>query len=356
MAFRFGDPGGRVYGTITNILAYWSVVTTTAPWSVSAGNGRSTGSCLRLAMAATTNTIYKNLDNQATWGIAFGFKPSVAQATNAYSVAFFADSGTPQVTLRLNTSGTLSVYRGTSSGGTLLGTTATSISYGSWNHIEFKTTINATTGTVQVWINGVSQLSLTSQNTRNTANSSANQIVIGTDTTTTPTASNWDYDDIIVYDGQTTDAANNPDITGPIGDCGLAWLLPSGAGSSTQFSPDSANPNYSRLTDTTPDTTSYVESSTVNNLDLYALTDPAANVGTIKSLQVISYARKTDVGSRGARAVLRTASTNYVHTNEISLSDSYLYYSSGWGVNPNTGVAWTTADINGLEIGPKVSS
>jgi hypothetical protein len=350
MAFRFGDPGGRMYAT-ANILSHWTSCVNIGGWSVLASNGRTTGSCLRLAVNVTS-ALTKTLDAQATWGFAFGFRISAYQSSVSLEMCGVQDGVSNQVDLRLNATGTLSVTRN----GTVLGTTAVSLSLNTYYHIEFKTTISDTVGTVQLWINGASQLNLTLQDTKNTANATGNIVFIGS-ITNRNNAANWDYDDIIIYDGQTTDANGNTDITGPIGDCGLVWLLPTAAGANTQFtSPGGAN--YTAVDDATPDGDStYVESSTVGHIDTYTLADLPATVTAVKSLAVVNYARKTDVGSRGMKAMLNSSSTNYPHAAaEIPLADSYLYYFSGWGSHPAAGASWTPTTVNSLEAGQKVNS
>jgi hypothetical protein len=360
--FRFGDPGGRIYGSVgaanANVLAYWTARDAgSATLAVSSGAGRTVGSCLRWALVfnsgGASGFLSKALDSRPTWGVAAAYK-FAALPSSAMAIVQFLDTASTQVELKLGADANFSVTRA----GTLLGTAPSGYSANTWIHVEFKATIHPTAGTIYLAVGGVQRLSLTGQNTRSTSNSSANTIRVGfaTDTGNNSGGGNHDLDDVIIYDDQATDANGFADITGPIGDCGLTWLLPGGAGSSAQFTPDSAVANYTRVADTTVDTTSYVESPTVNNLDLYALTDIGTNISSVKSLQIVDYGRKTDAGSRGARAVLRTGGANFTHAGEMALPDSYVYFSNGWGLNPGTGLAWTVADINGLEIGQKVSS
>jgi hypothetical protein len=356
--FRFGDPGGRMYTNIgassVNMLALWTTGFLGSNGGVSAGNGRSGGSSLRFAQAngalAASNS--KTLDAQATWGVACALKVSVlvGQAT---AIIQFVDGASVQCDLRLNPDGTLTVTRN----GTALGSTSGAVTISNYVHIEFKVTIHPTAGTVDVWINGASRLSLTGQNTRATSNSSANVINLGL--VTQPNISGaytYDFDDIIVYDGQATDANGFPDITGPIGDCGLVWLLPTGAGTTTQFTPDSGV-NYARINETTPDgDTSYVSDANVGDIDTYAIADLPVNVASVKSVAACHYARKTDTASRSIAAELRSGGTNYSHAAQIFLGTNYQYDFSNWGANPNTSAAWTVAGVNALEVGQKIAS
>lgn len=358
--FRFGDPGGRVYTALgtsnVNVLALWTtLVASNGALTVQTGGGRLTGSCLRFSANGNGSaTVYltKSLDAQATWGCAFALKINNVLPSTTAVLAAFNDGATSQVDLRLNADGSLSVTRG----GTVLGSTAAGlVGVGAWVHLEFKALIHPSAGTAQVWVAGVSKLSLTSQNTRASANSSANIWAAGLISGTWGPTLSADVDDAIVYDGQATDAAGNADITGPIGDCGLSWLLPTGAGTTTQFTPDTGS-NYARVNEATPDLTSYVESSTVGQKDTYALADLAAGSSAVKSVAVLHYARKTDVGSRQMGAVIRSGGTDYTHATGVDLSDSYAYSFRNWGSNPNGGTAWTATAVNALEIGQIVNA
>lgn len=356
MAFRFGDPGGRVYGSAgsgnANFLAYWGIVAASfGTWSVQAAGGRSGGSSIRFTTisAGQTNYLTKSLDSQPTWGVAFAMRFSVL--TNGI-VAAFDDSGTNQVDLRVNADGSFSITRN----GTVLGTTQPILAINSYCHVELKTTIHPSAGTAQLWVNGSQRLNLSSQNTRATANSSANQFRIGGASTFGSTSLAADWDDLIVYDGQTTDANGNADITGPIGDCALTWLLPTGAGTTTQFTPSTGS-NFAAVDDAIPNgDTDYVESTTVGQKDTYALADLPANIVTVKSVAMVHYVRKTDAGSRQMGAVLRSGGTDYTHPTGVDLSDSYLYSFRNWGSNPSGAAAWTPTAVNALEVGQVVNS
>jgi len=342
----------QVAGTSgANILALWTLSAQIGQWSVVAGGGRLPGNtCLRMAVAGNP-ALVKTMDSQPTWGIAFGLKQSIIQPNVAIQVCGFQDASTVQMDLRTNLDGTLSATRN----GTVLGTSTVALGANAWNHIEYKVTFHSSAGVIQLWINGVQQFNLTGQNTRATANNSANQVFIGN--FNGGNAANYDFDDVIAYDAQPNDANGFADITGPIGDCSLNWLLPTGAGSTTQWTPDSGS-NYARVNEATPDgDTSYVQDATVGDIDTYATADLPAGTATVKSIAVCNYARKTDTGSRTIVAEIRSGGTNYAHTIPIPLAQTYAYGFSNWGMNPSGGgVAWTPTSVNALEVGQKVNS
>jgi hypothetical protein len=285
--------------------------------------------------------------------MAFAFRLSAMQGVGTQlQLCGFQDTGAVQVDLRINPDGSFNVTRN----GTILGSSFSGIGVNAYHHFEIETTIHPTAGTVQVWIDGISRLSLTSQNTRFTANSSANSIFIGS-IVNQNIATVLDFDDIVVYDSQANDPQGHADIVGPIGDCALTWSLPNGAGTSTQWTPDSGS-NYARVNEVTPDgDTSYVLSSTVGQIDTYAMADLPASVSSVKSIAAVHYSRKDDAGSRSISSELRTGGTNYAGSTVFPLSTSYQYgWGGSWGVNPNTGIAWTLSDINAIEVGRQLIS
>ncbi len=374
--FRFGDPGGRIYTALgtsnANVLAHWTtLLNSAATLSIQSAGGRLTGTCLRFNIVNSNNfcQISKTLDNQVTLGLAFAIKIGMLPTSGPIIIAAFEDAGTFQISLRLNTDGTLQVLRGGSVGGSggevalTGGTSSVSLSLNVWTHLELKVTINNSTGTVELRKNGVAIIGpLTSLNTRATANNSANAVRIGflgnPGIAAGLVSGTFDFDDIIVYDAQTTDANGFSDIHDFIGDCALTWLLPTGAGTTTQFTPDSGS-NYARVNEATPDgDTSYVESSTTTNIDTYAMADLPGTASSVKSVASVHYMRKTDTGTRGIKAELRAGGGNTAHATEQVLSTSYLYYFSNWGQNPNNGSAtnWTPTNVNSVEAGQNLST
>jgi hypothetical protein len=236
--------------------------------------------------------------------------------------------------------------------GIALGTTSVTVPPGAYTHVEWLTTIHPTAGTTQVWFNGVSVLALTSQNTRNSANSSANQVFLGNKGGSGGVVAQ--FDDIVIYDQQPTDLQGNPDIHSQVGDVGCYWLLPTGAGSNTTWAPNGAATNYGCVNEATNDgDTTYVSSSTIGQIDTYAMADLPASVVNVKSFAVMPFARKDDVGSRSMAAALRSNSANFVGPT-IALGNTYQYYFNNWGQNPGstpTPTPWTPTSINALEIG-----
>ena len=299
--FRFGDPGGAMYnlptaasGSIAPLLYAWTNYSNHMgaggddQMYVTANAGRVSGTPA-LHFHSTNGNRWSNLlktlpDSQATLGIAFAFNTSKfpqASWPNPPLVQF-VDGSTTQLYLWLSTTGTLGVGK---SVGTQLGVQGGAISYGQWVHIEFLATFG-TSGSILLYVNGVQVYSY-SGNTINTANSYAQGIILGLGTSSTncgidPSGDVY-FDDIIIYDGQTTDANGFSDIHSQVGNRSLSWLLPTGAGNATAWTPLSGS-NWSEAADVTVDgDTSYVSAATSGLADTYAM---ASLPGIVSSVQV----------------------------------------------------------------------
>lgn len=97
---------------------------------------------------------------------------------NGPSGITFGDTNTAQVTIGVDSTGFIRVYRGWVDG-TIIATSLQSVTAGGINCIEYDITIHNTTGIIKVWLNGVlTSLNLTGQNTRSSANNYYNQVWI----------------------------------------------------------------------------------------------------------------------------------------------------------------------------------
>ena len=86
----------------------------------------------------------------------------------------------------------------------------------------------------------------------------------------------------------------------------------------------------------------------VTKYDLYALSNHTTETGEISYIKL--YARCVS-GSSGVAAIkIKTGGTEYTGSS-MNLSPVYTNYSYTWSTNPQTGAAWTWADIDDLQAG-----
>lgn len=341
MALRFMD-GFDGYTSNSNGGLKWTFFNTNLTIQTTvARNGNS------VKADNANRTFAKTLDNQATWILGFGFHYATA---NQIIIVNLQDAGSDQCGLRVNTDGTLQVVRGTSTALNASGTSSLSLSLNTWYYIEWKVTIadSISASTCKVNVNGVNWINVDSgQDLKATANAQANRVVF------IPNSNiimNIYFDDIYILDG--TGSANN-DL---LGDMRVETLFPDGAGNSSQWTADSGT-NYTRVNEANPDTSSYVQTSGVNNIDLYTFGNLSSTPTSIAGIMVNNFAEKTDAGARQFANVIRLGGTNYVNSNNHNpTAMSYLDHTQIYEQDPSTSAAWGTTNINAMEVGYKLTT
>lgn len=298
-----------------------------------------TGNGLRIGTGAGGNFYARQTFSSTRATLILGAFCVYANITTGNQFFRFVDGSTVQIGLRLNADRTLSIVRGD---GTVLATSSsTQILSASGNYIEWKVTCHNTAGAFEVRVDGVSWLSGSGVNTRNSSNNQmdgwdvAHQTVSQTGMT---------IDDLYVCD---TLGGLHDDFLGAVK---VEISRPTAAGNSTQWTPNTGA-NWAAVDDATPDDdTTYITSSTANNTDLFTMGNLSAASGNVIAVQVGYRGKKTDLSTRSVRPVLRVNSQNYPQTVQ-QLTGSYVEYRVVVSLNPNTSAAWSVSDINNLEAG-----
>ena len=333
MALRFCD--SFKHYAAADILAKW---TTSATALIASTSGRWGTACLNLADDGRYVT--KSLDAQATWIVGFGFR-FTETGDIATPLIQFLDGAIVHVRLMFDESlGIFFFHRGTTEIGVR---TTTSLAANVWHYIEAKVTIgDAPDGVASLKINGVDVLTQTGLDTRNAGNATANIIKINGINN-----QNTYFDDLYICDG--SGAVNNDYL----GDIKVECLLPTADGATADWTALSGA-DYTNVDEALQDgDTTYISSSTANQVDTFAMGNLATSAGTIKGVQYLLMARKDDAGSRSVAPVARPVSTDRVGTT-ASLADTYAYVREIAELNPEDSAAWEIADINGMEYGVKL--
>jgi len=136
-------------------------------------------------------------------------------------------------------------------------------------------------------------------------------------------------------------------------------LRPNASGFQTQLLP-SASPNWECVNEAVANSdTDYVENSETDvsgtyEADLYDIPDTGiGDADTINSVTIYHTSKKVQVGTAivtNGRTILRTHDTNTTGL-AIALTTSYVERNEVYVNNPFTGVAWTKAEVNALQIG-----
>lgn len=252
--------------------------------------------------------------------------------TTGQPILAFFDTGSEQVSVRLDGSGHIIVSRA----GTTLATSTNTISQNTWYHVQFKATIHNTAGAYEVRVNGTATgwiAAATSQNTRGTgSNNSANQAVMGAG------AIGWRYAHFVVAD----------DFTGQLQGAFLRGAAP---GNYQQWTANSGD-NRGAVANVVPDDdASFVSSTTSGNKDTFVMEKlPASGTPTILGIQHIIYAKQDAGVQRTLRPKTRVGTTDRNGTS-VNTGGSYALITEAVSTDPETGVAWTKTSLEATEIG-----
>jgi hypothetical protein len=113
--------------------------------------------------------------------------------------------------------------------------------------------------------------------------------------------------------------------------------------------------SYTTVDEVTPNTTDYIYARTVGKYDLFQienLTD--SDWYAAGGVTVYGYAQMNST-TAVIKLMVKTGGTSYEGT-EKTLTGSWASYSTVWTTNPQTGLAWTTTDLNELQIGVNLTT
>lgn len=259
----------------------------------------------------------------------------------------FLDAGSLQLGVRVNaTSHLLEVTRGS----TLLATGTTPIVTGVYNYVELKVAFaTGTTGSYTVKLNGATELTASGIITAATAHAYADTVTLGYATGASDTQ--FSFDDFYCNDDSGAQC-NNFD-----GDQRIEAIFASADGAHSAWICSTGSAHAALVDETTPnDDTDYVGSSTLNDIDTWAMGNVTPTSGSVKAIQIMPWVRKDDAGVRTVAPVLRMGSTDHVGADLPSLGTTYQYQPRILELSPDTGVAFTITEINAMEAGIKLTA
>jgi len=334
--------GFEQYNTVAQIL---DVYDSTQSVGVTSQTGRNTGGgnnkCVEIDF--NNSTLIKNIpESTATIVVGFAWNQATS-GVGAQDLLRLYNEGTEMIVLRKDSSGELLVDRGatnlgTSSGLGLLAQT--------WYYIELKVFIHDSTGTVDVWVDGVNELTLTSQDTKNgTPNTITRVYLVGT-------AFDWQYDDYYILDD------SGSDNTDRLGDSRVETVFPDADGNANDFTRvGGGSNNYEAVDDggTPDDDTTYNHSSTATDQELYGFAALAGSIDTVFAVQACMRVRKEETGERLIRTVARSNVTE-VESGDLSLGAGYRYKFGMYENDPDGGGNWDEAAVNAAQFGIAIQS
>jgi hypothetical protein len=261
----------------------------------------------------------------------------------------FWDAGTFQCGVALRADGSVAVTNTTNSdyatGFTVIASSASGlVSAGSAFYLELKVTFETgATGSVSVQLNSASVATATNVVTAKSANSYANAAGFAS-----AAANLWYGGDVYINDA--TGSYNN----GFDGDIHVGYLLPTGAGRVTQWTPSSGT-NHGNAAENPPTGDSnYNGANAVNLEDAYVMAAISNTVNSVLAVQVSGYTRKDASGGRSIALGVGNGTTESFGGN-IALGSGYTYARKNFDTNPLTSAPWVPTDLSAIQGAIKVT-
>jgi hypothetical protein len=212
-----------------------------------------------------------------------------------------------------------------------------------WYFVEWSIRLHASAGATIVRVNGSEVINATGLATKNGgAKATYDRIVFY----------NNIADAMVLDDCYVGVSTSTPDAF--LGDFAVETLYPSADGAANQWTGSDGNSvnNWQLVDEAVLDTTDYVTDATAGHQDLYTLTDLVRTQGTVLGVCHQAVAAKGDSGARQFKLVNHRTSDH--KTAALDLAGTYGAFHYVLMADPDTGAAWTIANVNALQSGVEV--
>lgn len=331
MAMRFFE-GFDVYG---NTAQHNQQSNSTSGGVIDTGTVRTGRAAMRLDGLSTFSRVFTMSGSTVVVGLGVHF---AAHANENRFIRLDANgAGAFGLSVETDSVGRLRVRA--PNGGTVIWTDTDTQPVGAWLHVEFKVdNQSSATGSWSLRVNGALRQSQSSVVTL----ASAGHVIDGWSARANNGRTIF-LDDIYIVDG--SGSALN-DFLGPVR---VRTLLPTANASVAMTANTGAN--WDAVNDTTPDDDStYVSAATAPLTDRYTLADLPPEASIVRCVRSIYRARKEDAATVEMRSVLLSGATEATGAAR-ALDTAYTYYADYFPTDPNTGAAWTPANVNALTAG-----
>lgn len=291
---------------------------------------------LQGSFGVNASTLFVNFSHAQIAALSFGDKQTMR----------FFDGSTVQCSFTLNADGSIDFFRGSQT--TLLGTYVSAFSgSGDWAHFQIKIVFSNTVGSFEVRKNGnfTNDFTLTGVDNCSNANEFANSIDM---ITTDGGAPAQLFDDMWIFDN--TIVSGEPSDW--IGDARAVQDMPN-SDSIIALGRSAGVTNFSNVDELTNSNVDYVFGSTSGLVDEYGhaaiLPIPVAILG----VSVRAIALKTDAGPRTVGLRVRSGAV-VTDSPGVAIGTGARTVVYDVDLNPNTGLAWTPAELAAATFGPKI--
>jgi len=329
-------------GSNIGLLAKWTNISTSGTF-VGTSGGRFGGQSLALQngtigpQTAAAYRIFNASGNSTSLSFGFAFMTNDLITSRVMEVANLSVGS--QCGVGTTSTGQVRFYSG--AGGTVLATSAAGlIVTGTWAYIEVELTLNSSTGSFSVYVNGA----LACSGTGNTlaAGGAGGGLILGVRENVHINVPHF-FDDIYVTDTATRLGESRVETLRATGDSSVGWT------------PNSGSNNYSRINETLVDgDTSYVQTTTLGARDLYTNGGLSTTPADIWSVTIVGFEEKTDATTR---AIYHSVQSNGTDSDGTAFNQAANYgrYDRIIQNDPHTSVSWTASGVNNLLFGPKAA-
>lgn len=253
-----------------------------------------------------------------------------------------------QVTITLNTTGSITAYRGDNSDATVPGTalgstTGPVLSAAGWHHVEVKALASQTVGTVEVRVNGTAVLTLTGLDTCATANVEFSQIAIESNSTG-GSATDFYIKDLVIWN--LNGSVNNTFF-------GTVFVTPITPTSDTSlnWTPSTGSTGFNLIDETPPnDDTDYISAADPPPAAAqFGMSNLPADVTSVRALMTMVRARKTDGGDGNLQVSLISNGATGNGANR-AITSAYTYWYDIFETDPATASTWTPTAVDAVTL------
>ncbi len=254
-------------------------------------------------------------------------------------------NATQQCAVRLNTSGNLLIVGGSTS----MSTSPFAIAIQTWYYLEFKVDVKNSGGSFELRIDDTVRKSGSGLDIADSASDGANYFAFHLSTA---------LDDIYICDNV---GAINTSFLGQR--TSVKLFVPTEDGSVNDWVNTGGGNNFEDIDDrNTPTDADLVKTSTASAIDLYKYSradNKAFDLASIYGIQENIFHRKSEVGSRSIRGIVKAdvSGTPTTATSEIlGAADNYTNDIYIVETNPDTSSSWVRNDFLNTEFGIKLES
>lgn len=336
--------------------------------SVSNVRARTGASSMAFGISAQQGQLRRSLGGDfSRVGVAMGWffenLPIAAPPNSPFSIVDFRSvDNFSHVSIQVGTTGRIVACRSTTVGiingpEIILGSSEKELAPGTWNHIEVWVTADETTGTVQIWVNGILYLSLTGQDTLSdagnpVANPFISQVAFGNYGIGIAFGGTWYLDDVVAMNDNATaaDGSASP-VTGaaPLGQYGVYTLLPNADTTDATWAKSTGANGFSLINEVPPDGDStFLFTGTVNAVSRFATGPLPANVVAVAAVMNSAMMRKTDTGNCNVTLGVKSSATTKLGQDE-PLTTGYGYQFSVFEQDPSSAAPWNPVVLPTIE-------